>query len=77
MDLNQAFAVAKTGVAIRDDATMASEWTVRWHEKEKLLYYHDPKGVKRHKIKFSDAQRASFQWRTFKDAPEAQDPPPP
>lgn len=62
-------------MAVRDDANMAVDWTVRWHKPESLLYYFNPKGERKHKIKFSDAMRASFQWRVFTDPPEAKEPP--
>jgi hypothetical protein len=65
MDLNSAIHTAQCGGHVRDDANMVAGWTVRWDAKEKLLYYFDPKGEKRHKIIFSDAMRASFQWRTM------------
>ncbi len=63
MDLNSAITVAESGTPVRDDASMTLDWTVRYVKEEQLLYYFDPKGEKRHKIKFSDAQRASYQWR--------------
>lgn len=63
MDLNAAIKTAEAGVTVRDDATMATDWTVRYIKEERLLYYFDPKGEKRHKVKFSDAMRASYQWR--------------
>lgn len=63
MDLNAAIKTAEAGLIVRDDATMALGWTVRYVKPEKLLYYFDPKNEKRHKINFSDAQRASFRWR--------------
>lgn len=64
MDLNSAIHTAQCGGHLRDDLTMTPDWTVRWVADEKLLYYFDPAGNKRHKITFSNAQRASFQWKT-------------
>lgn len=64
MDLNSAIHTAECGGHVRDDATMSPDWTVRYVKEEKLLYYFDPKGEKRHRVKFSDAQRSSYQWRT-------------
>lgn len=63
MDLNAAIQTAEAGVAVRDDATMTADWVVRYDTKEKLLYYFDPSGAKKHRVKFSDAQRASYRWR--------------
>ena len=63
MDLNSAMHAAQSGGRVRDDATMAPDWTVRFVSSEGLFYYFDPEGKRAHKIKFSDAQRASFQWR--------------
>jgi hypothetical protein len=64
MDLNEATRSAQCGRFVRDDATMRHGWTVRWVGEEKLLYYFTPRGDKAHKILFSDAMRASYQWRT-------------
>lgn len=64
MDLNSAIHTAQCGGHVRDDATMIAEWTVRYDADEKLLYYFNPRGEKAHRVRFSDAQRASFQWRT-------------
>lgn len=64
MDLNSAIHTAECGGHVRDDATMAADWTVRYVRNEKLLYYFDPKGEKKHKVRFSDTQRASPLWRT-------------
>jgi len=75
MDLNQATECAKAGMAVRADGLMRDDWTVRWYAPERLLYYFDPKGVRKHKIVFSDQHRASFQWRVVADAPEATEPP--
>lgn len=63
MDLNGAIHMAQSGSAVRDDWTMKPGWTVRWIAEEKLLYFFTPKGEKARKIKFTDAMRASFQWR--------------
>lgn len=64
MDLNSAVqAAARNGAHIRDDATMKEGWTVRFVKEEALLFYFDPKGERAHKLRISDAQRASFQWR--------------
>jgi hypothetical protein len=64
MDLNSAIHTAQCGGHVRDEATMREGWTVRWVADEKLLYYFNPKGEKAHKIKFTDAMRASYQWKT-------------
>lgn len=64
MDLNEAVHAAQCGAHVRDDATMKPEWTVRSVADDKLLYYFNPKGERAHKVRFSDAQRSSFQWRT-------------
>jgi hypothetical protein len=64
MDLNSAIHTAECGGHIRDDVTMAAGWSIRFDKGEKLLYYFNPKGEKAHKVRFSDAHRASFQWRT-------------
>lgn len=64
MDLNSAEQAARSGACVRDDATMASDWTVRFVKEENLLYYFNPQGEKAHKVRFSDAMRASYQWRT-------------
>lgn len=64
MDLNSAMHTAQCGGHVRDDTTMREGWTVRWVKEEKLLYYFDPKGERAHLVKFSDAQRTSFQWKT-------------
>lgn len=63
MDLNSAVEAAKSGALVRDDATMREGWTVRWVPEQKLLYYFDPKGDKRHRIIFTDQHRSSFQWK--------------
>ena len=75
MDLNQATEIAKSGVPVRADGLMREGWTVRWHAAEKLLYYFDPYGERKHKIMFTDAHRASYQWRPVTDAPPATGPP--
>jgi hypothetical protein len=67
MDLNSATHTAQCGGFIRDDATMSPGWSIRYIKEEKLLYYFNPKGEQAHKVTFSDAQRASFQWRTTLD----------
>jgi hypothetical protein len=64
MDLNSAIHAAECGGYVRDDATMRADWTVRYVKNEKLLYYFNPQGEKKHKVIFSDAQRMSIQWRT-------------
>lgn len=63
MDLNSAVDAAEAGATVRDDATMTADWTIRYIPKEKLLFYFNPKGEQAHKVRFSDAQRASFSWR--------------
>jgi hypothetical protein len=63
MDLNDAMLVAKAGRHVRDEANMRPEWTMRWDADAKLFYYFDPRGQRAHVIKFTDAMRASFQWR--------------
>lgn len=74
MDLNAAIKSAEDGAVIRDDTTMRVGWTVRYLPAEKLLWYFNPKGERAHRIKFSDAQRASYQWKIVDpaDVPEAQ-----
>jgi len=67
MDLNDAVHTAQCGGFVRDDATMAPGWSVRWDKDEKLLYYFNPKGERAHRIRFSDQMRASYQWRTTLD----------
>lgn len=64
MDLNSAIHTAECGGHVRDDATMYAGWSMRYVKEEKLLYYFNPQGERAHKVKFSDAQRASSQWRT-------------
>jgi hypothetical protein len=64
MDLNSAMHTAECGGHVRDDATMRADWTVRYIAKEKLFYYFNPQGERAHKVRFSEAQRASIQWRT-------------
>jgi hypothetical protein len=63
MDLNDAIHTAQCGGFVRDDATMRTGWSVRYVKEEKLLFYFDPKGERAHRVQFSDAQRASFQWK--------------
>jgi hypothetical protein len=65
MDLNDAIQTAESGGHVRDDATMSPDWTVRYVVEKKLLYYFTPKGEQAHRVYFSDAQRASCQWRTY------------
>lgn len=65
MDLNNAIQIAEAGKSVRDDATMTPGWSVRYIKAEKLLYYFNPKGERAHKVRFSDAHRASYQWRTI------------
>lgn len=77
MDLNQATECARAGFAVRADGLMREDWTVRWHAKDKLLYYFDPMGVRKHKIVFTDQHRASYQWRVVEDPPPATEPPSP
>ena len=67
MDLNSAIQTAENGGHVRDDATMRPGWTMRYDKLQKLLYYFDPEGSRRHKVLFSDAQRSSPQWRTTLD----------
>ncbi len=64
MDLSDAMHSAQCGGHVREDTLMKEGWTVRWDAAEKLFYYFDPKGEKRHKIIFTDAHRASWQWKT-------------
>jgi len=65
MDLNNAIQTAESvGAHIRDDATMRTGWTLRWVAEKKLFFYFDPKGEQAYRVQFSDAQRASSQWRT-------------
>jgi hypothetical protein len=64
MDLNSAMHTAECGGHVRDDTTMRADWTVRYVPTEKLFYYFNPKGEQAHRVQFSDAQRASIQWRT-------------
>ena len=63
MDLNDAIRMAEIGGHVRDDATMATDWTVRYVPEEKLLYLFRPSGERYRKLLISDAMRASFQWR--------------
>lgn len=69
MDLNSAIYAAEAGDYVRDDASMTPDWTMRYIKAEKLLWYFNPKGERAHRVKFSDAQRASFQWRIVDAAP--------
>jgi hypothetical protein len=64
MDLNAAIHAAECGGHVRDDSTMIADWTMRYVKEEKLLYYFNPQGEKRHKVQFSNKMRTSFQWRT-------------
>lgn len=77
MDLNSAMHTARCGGLVRDDATMTADWKVKFvpdlspensarppAERIGLFYYVRPNGEIAHKIKFSDAMRASYQWRT-------------
>ena len=64
MDLNSAIHTAKCGGHLRDDTSMKPEWTMRYVKDEELLYYFTPEGEKAHRVRFSDAQRTSIQWRT-------------
>jgi hypothetical protein len=64
MDLNSAIHEAQVrGARVRDDATMRPGWIIRWDPADQLLYYFRPNGEKAHKVVFSDAMRASPQWR--------------
>jgi hypothetical protein len=65
MDLNSAVHEAECGVSVRDDRTMAPDWTVRWVAEDKLLYYFRPNGERAHRVRFTDAQRASPLWRAM------------
>lgn len=69
MDLNAAIAAAEAGAVVRDDASMTPGWTVRYVKEAKLLLYFDPKGERAHRVKFNDAQRASYQWRIVDPKP--------
>lgn len=61
MDLNDALAIAKLGHLVRDDASMKPEWAVAWRAGR--FVYLNPKGEEAHNTRFSDAMKASFQWR--------------
>lgn len=64
MDLNSAIHTAECGGHVRCDRTMRAGWTIRWVKAEKLLYFYDPNGDKRHKVMFNDAHRSSVTWQT-------------
>lgn len=78
MDLNAAMFVARSGYKVRDDATMKPDWAMTFvptnakqmtkpdvDSREGLFFYVNPQGEQAHKIMFTDAMRASFQWRTI------------
>lgn len=77
MDLNSALHTARCGGYVRDDATMAPDWKVCFlphdtplnhklarAEQSGCYIYVDPKGEQAHAVRFSDAMKASYQWRT-------------
>jgi len=67
VDLNDAIHTAECGGFIRNDDTMRPGWSIRWDAKDKLLYFFDPQGERKHRVQFSDTHRMSFQWRTTID----------
>ena len=67
MDLNSAIHTAAHGAFVRDDTTMSPGWSIRYVMETRLLYYFNSKGEQGHKVRFSDAQRSSSQWRTTLD----------
>ena len=70
VDLNSAIHSAECGAHIRDDITMATDWTIRYVVSEKCLYFFRPSGERAHKVRFTDAHRASYAWRTAIGKPE-------
>lgn len=77
MDLNDALHSCRCGGHIRDDANMTPEWTIYFrsdattencnrapHERTGEFFYINPKTGPAHRVRFSDAMKASCQWRT-------------
>jgi hypothetical protein len=77
MDLNDALHTCRCGGCIRDDANMAADWKIEFvadkspennkrppHQRLGFFRYINPKGEPAHAVKFSDAHKASYQWRT-------------
>lgn len=76
MDLNDALQLCRRGSYVRDDATMAKDWKVHFvpasdkrnmalqpNDRVGEFYYINPKTGPAHQVRFSDAMKASFQWR--------------
>lgn len=75
-DLNAALHSCRCGGYVRDDANMAPEWKIQFvpedtkearrlprHKRAGKFQYINPQGEPAHDVRFSDAMKASWQWR--------------